>query len=196
MDTLKQAALDGHIRLKFTDEVGFSCWSPVSYSWSLVNVQKCQEQTPRRGKRVNVMGIWEPKQSLVYGVVIGKMNSARYIRLINWQAQQSARLFRRTGKITVIVQDNAPIHTSAAVKAQIPIWQSKGLYLFHIAKYCSELNDIECEWRRIKSDEIRGQMFEHEYDLTLELVRAFKARGEKAGYQTKRFGFRSRGIVE
>lgn len=195
-ETLKQAAADGHIKLKYMDEAGCSCWSPVSYSWSRCGVQKRQEQTKRRGQRVNIIGIWEPQQRLVYGLVIGKMTSARYIRLMDWQAQQAARLFKRSGKITVIGQDNAPIHTSAAVRNRIRCWQEQGLYLFHFPKYCSELNEIEIEWQRIKEDEIRGQMFEHEHDLSMEIVRAMKARGERAGYQAQRFGFKSRRIVE
>lgn len=178
------------------DEAGCSCWSPVSYSWSRRGVQKRQEQTKRRGKRVNIIGIWEPQQSMVYGLVIGKMTSARYIRLMDWQATQAARLLRRSGKMTVIGQDNASIHTSAVVRERVIAWQDKGLYLFHFPKYCSELNEIEIEWQRIKEDEIRGQMFEHEHDLSIEIIRAMQGRGEKAGYEAQRFGFRSKRIVE
>lgn len=70
------------------------------------------------------------------------------------------------------------------------------MYLFHFPKYCSEMNQIECEWRRLKSDEIRGQMFEDEYDLAIALIKAMRSRGEKAGYKAKRFGFKSRRIIE
>jgi transposase len=178
------------------DEAGCSCWSPVSYSWSRQGVQKRQEQTKQRGKRVNIIGFWEPEKSLVYGLVVGKMTSDRYIRLMDWQAQQAAQWLKRTGKITVIGQDNAPIHTSSAVRERISLWQEKGLYLFHFAKYCSEMNEIETEWQRMKEDEIRGQMFEHEHDLSMEIVRAMKARGKKAGYKAQRFGFKSKRIVE
>lgn len=143
-----------------------------------------------------MIGILEPGKSMVYGLVVGSMTSASYIQLMDWQAAQAARLLQRTGMITVIAQDNAPIHTSQAVQAKIPLWQAKGLYLFHFPKYCSEMNQIECEWRRVKSDEIRGQMFEDEYDLATAVIEGMKSRGKKAGYRAKRFGFKSKRIIE
>ncbi|MBF2001575.1 MAG: hypothetical protein IGS38_12730 [Synechococcales cyanobacterium M58_A2018_015] len=42
--------------------------------------------------------------------------------------QQAARRWQRTGMMTVIAQDHAPIHTSHAVRARIPLWQLQGLY--------------------------------------------------------------------
>lgn len=193
---MQQAAAEGHLKLKYLDESGFDCWSPVSYSWFRLGAQKRQEQTARRGRRVNIIGILEPDKSMEYGLIVGSITSARYIKLMDWQANQAARLLQRTGRITVIAQDNAPIHTSHAVRARIPIWQAQGLYLFQFPRYCSEMNQIECEWRRVKSDEIRGQMFEDEYDLAIALIKGMRSRGEKAGYKAKRFGFKSKRIVE
>lgn len=51
LDTLKLAAVEGHIELKYLDESGCCLWSPVSYSYSRVGTQKQLEQTERRGKR-------------------------------------------------------------------------------------------------------------------------------------------------
>jgi putative transposase len=108
----------------------------------------------------------------------------------------AARLYKRSGKITVIGQDNASIHISAVVQERVMAWRDKGLYLFHFPKYCSELNKIEIEWKRMKEDEIRGQMFEHENDLSIEIIRVMQARGERAGYEAQRFGFRSKRIIK
>lgn len=51
---------------------------------------------------------------------------------------------------TVIVLDNAPIHTSAAFQAQQAEWESKGVYLFFLPKYSPHLNRIERLWKQIK----------------------------------------------
>lgn len=40
----------------------------------------------------------------------------RYLKLLEWLANPAAQLLQCTGRITVIAQDNAPIHTSHAVK--------------------------------------------------------------------------------
>jgi hypothetical protein len=194
--TLEQVAAEGHLRLKYLDETGFDSWSSVSYSWFSRGRQKRQEQTPRRGRRVNVIGVLEPDQQMEYALGVGSLTSARYIKLMDWQAAQAARRLKRIGQITVIAQDNAPIHTSHAVRDRIALWQSQGLYLFHFPKYCSEMNEIECEWRRVKADEIRGQMFEDEYDLAIAVIKGMKSRGQKAGYKAKRFGFKSQRMIE
>lgn len=189
---LQQAAWEGHLKLKYLDESGFDCWSPVSYSWSLVGTQKRQEQTKRHGRRVNVIGVWEPDCNFTYGLVVGSITSATYIRFIDEQAKQAQRLFKRTGKITVIVQDNARIHTSQAVQQRIADWQDKGLYLFYLPRYSSELNPIEGEWHQIKAHQIRGRMFEDEYDLAMAVIASVCSRGETTGCRVKRFGFHSR----
>ena len=53
------AAQEGDIELKYLDEAGFCLWSPVSYSYSRIGVQKCLEQTAQRyGKRISIVGLW------------------------------------------------------------------------------------------------------------------------------------------
>ncbi|OKH23421.1 DDE endonuclease [Chroogloeocystis siderophila 5.2 s.c.1] len=192
LELLQQAAREGHLKLKYLDESGFDCWSPVSYSWCLVGTQKRQEQTARHGRRVNIIGVWEPDCRFTYGLSVGSITSATYIRFIDEQAKQAQRLFQRTGKITVIAQDNARIHTSLAVQQRIAVWQQKGLYLFYLPRYSSELNPIEGEWHQIKAHQIRGRMFEDEYDLAMAVIASVQSRGEITGCRVKRFGFKSK----
>lgn len=167
LELLQQAARDGHIRLKYLDESGFDGWSPVGYSWSLMGTQKRQEQTTRRHRRLSILGLWEPGRDMSYGLVVGSLTSATYIPFMNWQATRAQRLFQRTGIATVIVQDNASIHTSKAVQERLSIWQAQGLDFFQLPPYCSEMNRIETEWHQLKAHEIRGVMFEDTYDLAL-----------------------------
>ncbi len=53
-------------------------------------------------------------------------------------------------KKTVVIIDNAPIHTSHALLKKIPQWKKKGLLLKFLPPYCPELNLIEILWRFIK----------------------------------------------
>lgn len=108
------------------------------------------------------------------------------------QAKQAQRLFKQTGKIIVIVQDNARIHTSQAVQQRIAVWQEKGPYLFYLPRYSSALNPIEREWHQIKAHQIRGRMFEDEHDLAMEVIASVQSRAEITGCRVKRFGFNSR----
>jgi len=64
-------------------------------------------------------------------------------------------------------KDNGSLHTSGLVQTKWLEWLEKGLYLFFLPKYCSEMNLIEPEWHQLKTHELAGQMFEDEYDVSL-----------------------------
>ena len=71
----------------------------------------------------------------------------------------------------MVVQDHGSVHTCAEVRQLHPLWESLGLYIFFLPKYCSEMNLIEEEWQRLKEDEIAGRMFDDEYDLAMAVMR-------------------------
>lgn len=189
------AAEAGAVCLKYLDESGFVNWSPVSYSWSLVGTQKRQEQTSQRGKRVSLLGVWEPGVEMTYGLVVGSIDSEAFIKFVNRQAQQAQTRLKRTGAMTVIVQDNASSHTSKLVQQQIPRWQAQGLYFFQLPKYCSEMNPIEGEWHQLKAHEIRGMMFENTYELSIAVIAGMRARGEDSGHRVDRFNFQTQRLI-
>jgi hypothetical protein len=53
-------------------------------------------------------------------------------------------------KKTVVVIDNASIHTSEAFAERIADWKQQGLLIKYLPPYCPELHLIEILWRRIK----------------------------------------------
>jgi transposase len=53
-------------------------------------------------------------------------------------------------KMTVIVLDNARIHTSEIIKERIKVWQQRGLYLFYLPRYSPHLSIVEILWRKLK----------------------------------------------
>jgi hypothetical protein len=188
---LKIAQIAGLICLKYLDESGFCLWSPVSYSYVKKGEQKHLEQTRRRGKRLSILGLWEPLISFEYGLTLGSFTAESYIKLMNWQAQQAEVRLAESGRITVVVQDNGSLHTSKQVQAQYSQWEEQGLYLFFLPKYCSQMNLIEPEWHQLKTHELAGRMFEDEYDLALAVMEAVEHRGQLGEYSTQRFKFNS-----
>ena len=70
-------------------------------------------------------------------------------------------------------------------------WEAKGLYLFFLPAYCSELNRIESEWHQLKTHELAGQMFEDELDLAYAVMDGVDARSRAEGRTTQRFKFQS-----
>jgi transposase len=55
-------------------------------------------------------------------------------------------------KKTVVLMDNASIHTSDEFEDRLPEWEEKGLIIKYLPAYSPELNLIEILWRRIKYD--------------------------------------------
>ncbi len=83
-----------------------------------------------------------------------------------------------TGRIRVIIQNNGSIHKSLDVQQKCSQWESQGLYIFFLPKYCSEMNKIEREWQQLKNHELVGQMFEDEVDLAYAVMDGIEARGQ------------------
>ena len=139
LDTLKLAAQEGIIDLKYLDEAGFCLWSRVSYSYSPVGEQKRMEQTDKRyGNRISILGLWELGKSCVaghpprfeYALAQGSFNCKSYIKVMDWIAQKAAQTLAATGRLTVVVQYNGPLHKSHLVRQQWARWQAQGLLLF------------------------------------------------------------------
>ena len=65
---------------------------------------------------------------------------------------------------TVIVLDNAKIHTAKAIQERRAIWEERGLSLFYLPPYSPHLNLAEVLWRKLKYEWLRPQdylCFEH-----------------------------------
>jgi transposase len=51
---------------------------------------------------------------------------------------------------TVIVLDNASLHTCQLLEDKREEWESNGLYIFFLPKYSPHLNRIERLWKQVK----------------------------------------------
>lgn len=167
METLKLWANQGLIHLKYLDESGCYCHSSTDYSYAPKGQQKKLLQSRRRGRRINIFGVWEQNTSFDYALMLGTLKTQTYIQLINWQAQKAQQHLAKTGVFTVIVLDNASVHRSKLTQEHFEHWYSQGLLLFFLPPYSPQMNRIEDEWLHLKRDELASRVFEDEYDLAL-----------------------------
>jgi len=65
--------------------------SPVSYSYSRIGEQKRLEQTERRGRRISILGLWQPDEGFEYALACGSFNSSSYITVMDWVADKAAK---------------------------------------------------------------------------------------------------------
>jgi len=190
-ELLKQWATEGLVRVMYLDESGFEKTSPLTYSYVKRGQQHRIVKPHRRGRRISLLGFWQPGQGFDYGMVVGGFNSERYLSLMHWQAERAKAHWQATGQITVIVQDGASFHRSKVVQACWQHWQAMGLYIFFLPPYSPQMNRIEDEWLQLKRHELCSQLFEHEYDLAITLMDVIEQRGQRRGYPVERFIFNS-----
>lgn len=139
----------------------------------------------RRGRRLSIIGFFQPFISFIYGLVIGGVDRKSYIQMMAQEAVDAEKM----GRIRVIVQDNGPIHRCKQVQQLWSKWEKMGKDLFFLPKYCSEMNPIELEWQHLKKDELVGKMFDDELELAYAVIDGVQARGEKGNYSTQRVKF-------
>ncbi len=60
-------------------------------------------------------------------------------------------------KPTVVVLDNARIHTARKIKERFRDWQTRGLYIFYLPAYSPHLNICERLWKELKSRWLKPQ---------------------------------------
>ena len=161
----------------------------------------------RKGRRVNIMGVWEEKQRFEYTLKVGTYKTKSYLHFMNWQAERAMKRLFETGKLTIIVHDNASIHRSNLVKKHHQHWLKQGLSVFFLPPYSPEMNRIEGQWcrayrlmssssttggfsnRALKRQELGGYVFEDEYDLALAIIEGLENRGQQGNYLVERLLF-------
>ena len=64
--------------------------------------------------------------------------------------EQLERLSFSIRKLTVVVLDNARVHTSQQVQERRAFWQQRGLFISYLPPYSPHLNLAERLWRKLK----------------------------------------------
>ena len=146
-------------------------------------------QRRRRGRRINIVGIFQPKQRFDYALMVGTLKSTTFLNLMDWQAAIAHLHFQKTGLGSVIVLDNASVHKSHLTTAAIEQWQRQGLLLFFLPPYNPQMNRIEDEWLHLKRDELASRVFEDEVDLAHAIMAGIETRGQQGKYTVERFMF-------
>jgi transposase len=141
LNQLKEQAMNGEIELRYLDEAGISLVPSIPYGWQEKDSTiTLKSQT---SKRLNILGIFSPENELVYEVFTGTTKSERVIEFLD-QYSQTLTI------TTVVILDQASIHTSDAMIEKLEEWRSKKLELFWLPTYSPQLNLIEILWKFMK----------------------------------------------
>jgi len=131
----------GEVDLRYLDQSGFSLAPYIPYGWQEKNETIIIKS--RTGKRVNVLGLMNRKNELCYEIIEQSIKSKDVIKFLD---EFSNKLERKT----VVILDQASIHTSDEFLRKLEEWRQKNWEIFWLPTYSPKLNLIEILWKFIK----------------------------------------------
>jgi len=138
VEELSQAGL---IDLYYGDESRVSVDPCVPYGWQFAGEEAFMPAA--KGAGLNCFGLLTRANDLLFEVTRRRITSQFII-------EQFERLSFSIKKVTVVVLDNARVHTSQQVQERRPFWQQRGLFIFYLPPYSPHLNIAERLWRKLK----------------------------------------------
>lgn len=170
LEELKRLEDQSKIHLYYLDETGFCLIPCVPYGWQ----EKDEYVTikSRRSRRLNVLGIMNRNNHLESYVSLESINSDVVIACID-------AFFPVVDKPTVIVVDQASIHTSNVVWEKIEEWLERGITIFELPSYSPQLNLIEILWRFIKYEWIEIDAYKDWKTFVTSVENILREFGEK-----------------
>ena len=138
---LEELSEDERIDLFYADQSRVSLEPCIPYGWQFPDEEVFMPTA--KGGGLNCLAILGRNNQCLIETTEHTINS----RLI-FERLESFSADLKTP--TVIVLDNARIHTSGIIKERRKVWQARGLYLFYLPRYSPHLNIVETLWRKLK----------------------------------------------
>jgi transposase len=146
LSLLETQSRAGNIDLYYGDETKVSEEGYVPYGWQFEDEQVAIEVT--KGRSINCFGLLSRSNDFIYKTQEKNINADFIIQTLD-------AFSLSLSKPTVVVLDNARVHTARKVKQLFQIWQRRGLYIFYLPPYSPHLNIIERLWKELKEGWIK-----------------------------------------
>ena len=134
---LEQLSKSGFIDLYYGDESRVSIESCVPYGWQCAGEEVFMPAA--KGAGLNCFALLTRANDLWFATTRQRITSQFII-------EQLERLSFTVGKTTIVMLDNARVHTSQ----QRPFWPQRGLFIFYLPPDSPHLNIAERLWRKLK----------------------------------------------
>jgi len=124
-----------------SDQTGFCLYPYLPYAWQ--ETGKTIGLPSSRSPRLNAVGFFNIDNDFQAYTFECSIDSDLMIACID-------EFCKQVTMPTVLVLDQASIHTSAAFTERLPDWTAQGVEIFYLPSYSPHLNRIEMLWRYIK----------------------------------------------
>jgi transposase len=156
--------------LAYFDESAFSLRGLVPYGWQPEGERTEIPIGAERGN-VQVFGI-EEEDGALYGYLHkGRVYGSTVAEVLD---DYSQRITERT----VLILDNASVHTCNLVAEYMDTWNERGLLFYFLPPHSPELNAIERLWRKLKYQILPIDSWQDFGSLVDNLINAFDTFGE------------------
>ena len=153
----------GLLRMLFLDESAVWLTQPNTYTWSAIGQPMKVPTSKARGvtTRLNLMGaVYFATGEVQYREIEGNTTGQDTVAFLETLAQQADPACP-----TLVLVDQASIHTCRAVAGQRARWRACGLMVVYLPVYSPELNTMESEWRILKYHRLPERSFEDKAHL-------------------------------
>jgi putative transposase len=135
--------------------------------------------TPGTPQRQHLFGAYNYADDTVTHLSAKQKNSESFIAFV-----EQLLVKHYPQQPVVLVLDNASIHTSAASRAALSLFEQR-VWLFWLPPYCSTLNPIELFWRHLKDQSCANKLFPNLAELVATVERTLVAQNDSTN--DKRF---------
>ena len=168
----------GAIDLYYSDESKVSLEPSVPYGWQFPD-EKVSMPT-QKGNGLNCFALLKRNNQCLIETTQENINGQFILERLE-------NLSINLKKPTVIVLDNARIHTSQIIKERIKVWQQRGLYLFYLPRYSPHLNIVEILWRKLKYEWLSPIDYQDKENLFYQIRLALTAVGQNLYIRFSKF---------
>lgn len=132
----------------YADECRVSLNPVVPYAWQFKDEALWMPATQGAGR--NCFALIRRDNTLLFETSLQSLTA-------DFIVERLERLSMSISQETVVVFDNARIHTAKALQERRPIWEQRGLTLFYLPPYSPHLNLAERLWRKLKYEWLKPQ---------------------------------------
>ncbi len=164
----EQLSGEGLLDLYYGDESGVNLEPCVPYGWQFADEEVSMPMA--KGKGVNCFGLFTRNNASLVATS-EKSITGKFVM------EQLERFSFSLRKLTVVVLDNARIHTGKQISERIECWQRRGLFIFYLPIYSPHLNIAEIVWRKLKYEWLTPEEYASKEHLQYAVKQALWAFG-------------------
>jgi transposase len=165
---LERLSEQGRIDLFYGDESRVCLQPCVPYAWQFRDEQAGMPSA--QGVGMNCFALLSRDNRCLSAVTEASIDAA-------WISQKLDQLSLSLRRLTVVVLDNARVHTKA-VKDRSWVWQERGLFVWFLPTYSPHLNIAEVLWRKLKYEWLRAEDYSDAETLHYAVWQALSAVGK------------------